>query len=212
MSLFAMFRPKAAAPAATPAPSPAPARTVGPKPGTLAFIVGISAAAVLLVETPKEESGRTVEATVAPDGTATVRHVSGRQYLTPYRDIAEIATACDGITRGVKMGQTYTEAQCTEMLERELVIHATGVMACVPGLKVEGRDNQRVAAVLLAYNIGVGGFCNSTVARRFNAGDWKGGCDAMLMWNKARVNGVLRPVTGLTRRREREREICRKGL
>ncbi len=180
--------------------------------GTLAAIVGLASASMLLVETPKEESGRTVDVTLAQDGTATVKHVRGAMYLKPYKDIVGIPTACDGITRGVKMAQRYTEAQCAALLERELVIHAEGVMRCTPQLAAEGRDRQRVAAVLLAYNIGVGAYCGSTVDRRFDAGQWRTGCDAFLMWNKARVGGALRPVAGLTARRHRERAICLDGL
>jgi lysozyme len=182
------------------------------KGGTLAAIVGLLSATMLLVETPKEESGRTVQATVASDGTAAVTHVAGPQYLTPYLDIAGVPTACDGITKGVKLGQRYTEAQCAAMLEHELAVHAQGVMRCTPALAGNGRDPQRVAAVLLAYNIGVGAYCGSTVAKRFNAGHWRAGCDAFGMWNKARVNGSLRPVAGLTARRARERAICLRGV
>lgn len=182
------------------------------KGGTLAAIVGLLSATMLLVETPKEESGRTVQATVAANGTASVKHVAGPQYLAPYLDIAGVPTACDGITKGVKMGQRYTEAQCAAMLERELVVHAQGVMRCTPALAGDGRDHQRVAAVLLAYNIGVGAYCGSTVAKRFNAGQWRAACDAFGMWNKARVNGTLRPVAGLTARRGRERAICLRGV
>lgn len=184
----------------------------GIKRGGLAAIVGLLSASMLLVETPKEESGRTVSVAVADDGTATVKHVAGPQYLKAYLDIAGIPTACDGITAGVKMGQRYSEAQCASLLEAELVKHAKGVMACTPTLSADGRDYQRVAAVLLAYNIGVGGYCGSTVARRFNARQWRAGCDAFGMWNKARVNGVLRPVAGLTARRGRERAICLRGV
>lgn len=184
----------------------------GVKQGTLAAIVGVAAAAMLLVETPKEESGRVVDVAVASNGTATVTHVRGPQYLEAYLDVAGIPTACDGITPGVKMGQRYTEAQCAVMLERELVVHAQGVMRCTPRLAEPGRDYQRVAAVLLAYNIGVGGYCSSTVDRRFDAGQWRAACYAFGMWNKARVRGVLREVRGLTARRARESAICLKGL
>lgn len=182
------------------------------KKGSLAAVVGAAAAAALLTLVPEEESGRKVRAEVGQDGTAKVTHLAGRQYLRAYLDIAGVATACDGITRGVRMGQTYSEAQCTSLLERELVIHAQGVMRCTPALADRGRDWQRVAAVSLAYNIGVAGWCGSTAARRFNARDWRAGCDAFLRWDKARVNGSMRPVLGLVRRRERERALCLKGL
>jgi lysozyme len=150
--------------------------------------------------------------TIAADGSAEVRHVSGKQYLRTYLDIAGVPTACDGITPGVRMGQTYTEAQCATMLEQQLVIHATGVMRCSPSLDPARHPQQIAAAVSLAYNIGVAGYCGSTVDRRFDAGNYRGACDAFLKWDKARVNGVLRPVLGLTRRRERERTLCLRGL
>jgi len=182
------------------------------KKGTLAAIVGIPAAIALLMGVPKEESGRTVQVTMAADGTAAVQHLAGRQYLAAYRDVAGIPTACDGLTAGVRMGQTFTSAQCSAMLESELVRHAQGVMACTPGLALDKarRDNVRAAAVSMAYNIGVAAWCGSTARKLVDAGDIRGACDSMLAWDKARINGVLRPVAGLTARRQRERTLCLK--
>lgn len=178
-----------------------------PRKHSLALVLGTAlGAASLLTIVPMEESGRTVVATVGADQTVTVRHVAGPQYLRAYLDIVKVPTACDGITKGVKLGQTYTEAQCTALLERELIAHAEPVIACVP--RLYGRANQAAAAVSLAYNVGAGGFCASTVARRFNAGDWRSGCDAFLMWDKA--GG--RVVRGLQLRRQRERALCLRDL
>ena len=70
------------------------------------------------------------------------------------------------------------------------------------------RKHQLMASMLLSYNIGKSAFCRSTVARRFNAGDIRGGCDAFLMWNKA--GG--REVRGLLNRRRDERRICLEGV
>lgn len=193
-------------------PQPVAPKNAGPKAGSLMAVVGAVAAAILLTMTPEEESGRKVDVTIEADGSAQVRHVSGKQYLRTYLDIAGVATACDGITRGVRQGQTFTEDQCAALLEQELVIHATGVMRCTPALDPGLHPNQIAAATLLAYNIGVAGYCGSTVARRFNAGNFRAACDAFTMWNKARVSGVLRPVLGLTRRRERERSLCLRNL
>lgn len=174
---------------------------------TLAAVLGSAAAAAsILTVVPREESGRTVAVAIAPSGEATIRHVSGPQYLKAYLDAVNVPTACDGITRGVKMGQTYTPAQCTALLERELIDTADHVVACVPDLY--GRANQAAAAVSLAYNIGWPSFCKSTAARRFKAGQWAAGCDAFPMWNKA--GG--RVLAGLVARRERERALCRTGL
>ncbi len=181
--------------------------------GTLASVLGsIGGAMLLFTSVPAEESGRKVAVTIAPTGQADVRHVSGPQYLHAYLDAVKVPTACDGITRGVRMGQTYTEAQCTAKLEAELVEHGRRVIACVPGLY--GHGYQVAAATSLAYNIGWPSFCGSTAARLFNAGRWLAACDAFAMWVKAtdprtRKKIVLR---GLVTRRERERAMCRTGL
>lgn len=128
--------------------------------------------------------------------------------LKSYRDIAGIPTVCYGETLNVKMGQTFTKAQCDEMLVKRLQVFAAGVDRCISKpMSVE----QKVAFTSLAYNIGTRGFCGSTVARKFNAGDARGACNAMLAWNKARVGGKLEPVKGLTRRRFQERGLCLKA-
>jgi len=135
----------------------------------------------------------------------------GRQYLTPYRDIAGVWTQCHGETLGVTArSPRETPEGCDTKLDRRLVGYAQGVLRCVPGLK--GRDEVWASFTSMAYNIGVDAACGSTAARRFNAGQWQAGCDAYLSWNKARVNGVLRPVAGLTTRRRAERELCMRKL
>ena len=126
----------------------------------------------------------------------------------PYKDIAGIPTVCWGDTQNVTGPQT--REQCEARLERQILAHVEPVLRCVPQLR--GRDNQTAASASLAYNIGVTAFCRSSAAAKFRAGNWRGGCDAFLAWNKARVQGQLRPVTGLTRRRQAEREICLRGL
>ena len=126
----------------------------------------------------------------------------------PYRDLIGKLTVCYGDTRGVKPGQRQTDAQCTDRLYRQIADHAAPVVACVPQLGGKGREPQLAASVSLAYNIGTGAFCKSTAARRFRAGDWRGGCDAFLLWNKA--GG--RVVQGLVNRRRDERALCLTGL
>ncbi|NYD91446.1 lysozyme [Sphingomonas melonis] len=185
----------------------AAARAAKPGKKTLAGVIGsVTAAAALFVLVPKEESGRQVKATVNADHSITVEHVAGRQYLAAYLDIVKVPTACDGITKGVKMGMRFTPARCNELLEEELIAHAEPIIRCVPALK--GRTNQVIAAVSLSYNIGTAGFCRSSIARVWNAGQWRAGCDRFLLFDKA--GG--RTVAGLAARRQRERAICVTGL
>lgn len=188
--------------------------TIVPRRGTLAAVVGMATATMLFINVPREESGRTVKVELAPDGAATVHHVSGRQYLRAYLDIAGVATACDGLTsyrgRKIRVTDQFTEAQCAAMLEEELIVHATGVMRCTPGLAlaIPRRDHARFAAVDLAYNVGVAGWCGSTARRLLNAGHVRASCDAMLAWNKVTINGRKVVNKGLAARRQRGHALC----
>ncbi len=122
----------------------------------------------------------------------------------PYLDLVGIPTVCYGETR-VEM-RRYTDAECEEMLAEGLADFARPVLDRNPELA--GRPAQLAAATSLAYNIGPAAYRRSTVARRFSAGNWRGGCDAILMWNKA--GGKV--VRGLVRRREAERKLCLSDL
>jgi lysozyme len=56
----------------------------------------------------------------------------------------------------------------------------------------------------LAYNIGPGAFCGSTLVRRLNAGDYAGACAEILRWDRFRGE----PLRGLTLRRQAENRQC----
>lgn len=183
---------------------------------TLASVVGVACAALLLTNIPAEESGRQVKVDIAGDGTATVTHVRGKQYLRAYLDVVGVATACDGLTRDelgrpIKPGQQFTEAQCTVMLERALIAHAEGVMKCTPTLKLRTENDpfrQRFAATSLAYNVGVAAYCGSSIDRHFDLREWRAGCNRLPAWNKA--GGRI--LKGLSDRRAREQKICLQDL
>lgn len=67
---------------------------------------------------------------------------------------------------------------------------------------------QQYAALLsFAYNIGSGALVSSTLLAKFNAGDIAGASGEFLKWDKARVDGKLVCVPGLTRRRAAERQL-----
>jgi lysozyme len=60
----------------------------------------------------------------------------------------------------------------------------------------------------LTFNIGVRGYCTSSIARHFAAGRWREGCDRFLAFRYA--GG--REIRGLLLRRQRERAQCLQGL
>lgn len=140
-------------------------------------------------------------------GTVTTWESGGKDHLVAYPDIVGVWTICHGETKDVRKGMTETKEGCALRLDTRLANDfAPAVLACTPRLK--GRDYQLAAAISLAYNIGTPAYCRSTVDRRFDAGDWRGGCDAMLMWNKA--GGKV--VRGLDNRRKAERKLCLTGV
>lgn len=147
---------------------------------SLVAIVGLAAATALFQLTPKWEG--TVNKT--------------------YKDIGGVLTYCTGATENAIWGKTYTPEECRAQLDRDLARHAEGISKCVNLDKMT--DGQRVAFVDVAYNIGVGAFCSSSMAKRANAGDMAGACAALSMWDK--VGG--KQIRGLTLRRAQERAIC----
>ena len=176
-----------------PPPKPAPAKAPMPagRKGTLVALVGAGAAAILAAIVPEFEGTR----------------------LVGYLDPVGIPTKCMGDTRNVVVGRRYTSEECRISLEEQLVAHAGPVIACVPALA--GRTYQAAAAVSFAYNIGTGAFCRSTAARRFNAGDWRGGCRAFNEDDAGRPQWVTAAgirLPGLVKRRAAERELCETGL
>ncbi|MCR5876983.1 lysozyme [Phenylobacterium sp. J367] len=124
-----------------------------------------------------------------------------------YRDPAPGAfeTICYGhMERGV-LGKRYSPEKCAELLAEDAVKHGIDIAACLP----EKLPNKtRAAFTATAYNIGVGGFCGSSMARKARAGDLRGACDALMLWTKA--GG--KELRGLVRRRAAERELCLQGV
>lgn len=121
----------------------------------------------------------------------------GDAYLCP----AGVPTIGFGFTHGVKLGDKMTLAQAKARLQHELVAYEQGVLAA---LKVPPTQPELDACVSLAFNIGVAGFATSSVVRAHNRGDSQAAARAFGLWNKAKIDGKLQPVKGLTRRRAAE--------
>lgn len=125
----------------------------------------------------------------------------------PYKDIAGILTVCRGHTGpDVVVKKVYSPQECDELTKKDINIAVSGVLKYSPHLL--WHPMQLVAATSLSYNVGVGTYSQSSVAREFNAGNFQKGCEALKLYNKARVNNVLVVVPGLVNRRQHEYEVC----
>lgn len=127
--------------------------------------------------------------------------------LTAYRDTGGVPTICYGSTRGVKIGQRATAAECDSMFAADLIRHETDMRACLKHPD-DLTDPTYVAILSYTYNVGGGAACASTLYAKLNAGDVRGACDQLPRW--VRDNG--RVIPGLVNRRVSERDLCLSGL
>jgi len=157
-------------------------------------------------------AGHTSHTTLSAGGYADLAK-SEALVLDPYYDVAGVLTVCYGETKNVEM-RTYTPGECSQMLVDRVENHFAPRVAACTSPKAWASLHQKTIDALIefAWNIGVGGYCGSSVRKRLDAGRGAEACDRMLVWNKARVKGVLKPVKGLTDRRKREAAKCRSGF
>ena len=118
-----------------------------------------------------------------------------------YRDVAQVVTACTGHTEpGLKVGVDYS-AQCEAWFASDVGKAAMGVQACVHAPMT---SYQWAAYTSLAFNIGTGAFCRSSIAREANAGNTAAACRAIELY----VYAGGKRVQGLVNRRAAERALC----
>jgi lysozyme len=68
-------------------------------------------------------------------------------------------------------------------------------------------QSQYDALTSFVFNLGGGAFRSSTLLTRLNSGKYDECPEQIMRWNKARVDGKLTPLRGLTRRRTAEAAI-----
>lgn len=124
--------------------------------------------------------------------------------LAAYRCPAGVWTIGYGETDGVQPGDTCTREQAERWLCEDLAGRAKAVQAMCA---LPPSRNELGALVSLAYNIGVDALRKSTALRLHNAGQHEAAARAICLWDKARVNGVLTTLPGLTARRAREQAL-----
>lgn len=113
----------------------------------------------------------------------------------------DVPTIGFGTTEGVRLGDKTTPPAALARALQDVQKFEGAIKQCV---KVPLHQREYDAYTQLAYNIGSGAFCSSTLVRLLNAGDYAGACAQISRWNRA--GG--REVRGLTIRRAKERALC----
>ena len=152
----------------------------------------------------KALAGLGLSAAAIMAGSGTVSYFEGKANKA-YPDPVGIITICYGETRGVKKGDYKTDEECLESLASELAEHEKGMLKVV---NVPLSTKEQAAYLSFTYNLGVTAFTNSTLLKKLNSGDRVGACNELLRWDFA--NG--KRLTGLTKRRKTEQEICLEGV
>ncbi|MBK1686195.1 lysozyme [Rubrivivax gelatinosus] len=99
-----------------------------------------------------------------------------------------------------------TRDQAETLLRADLLDACRDVQRLVTGPL---SDAQFGALVSFTFNLGAPALARSKLLACLNAGDAAGAADQFLVWDKARVDGVLQALPGLTRRRRAERALFR---
>lgn len=113
----------------------------------------------------------------------------------------DVPTIGFGSTDGVRMGDTITPQKALERLMRDVGVAESAIGRCV---KVPLSQSEYDAFTSFAFNVGGKAFCESTLVKKLNAGDYDGACDELERW----VYSQKKVVPGLVNRRQVESRLC----
>ncbi len=119
----------------------------------------------------------------------------------PYRDIGGVWTDGFGNTNNVQPSKSVSVPQALNQLLINVRSAESAVNTCITKPMTQGEFD---AFVKFTFNVGNRAFCNSTLVRKFNAGDNVGACNELSKW--VYVKGVK--VNGLVNRRDAEKKLC----
>lgn len=119
----------------------------------------------------------------------------------------------------IKLGDKIDRKTADRYLKKDLDVFKTGIAKCI---KAPLTENEFNAYMSLAYNVGAGAICKSSIPKKLNAGQYEAACKTILQFNK--MSDVSKPmyydkaakkwkyplkvVKGLDNRRKAEYATC----
>lgn len=147
---------------------------------------------------------------ISKEGVELIKRFEGLHKVQPdgmiaaYRCPAGKWTIGWGSTKGVRSGLRITKEEAEIRLLDDLREHGAIVKRLVSVPLTQGQFD---ALVSFVYNLGGGNFQSSTLLKKLNQGLYNDVPEQIMRWNKARVDGKLTVLNGLTRRRAAEAAI-----
>ena len=144
---------------------------------------------------------------ISQDGLDLIKKFEGLHKLTDQGDVRSYRcpagkwTIGYGHTRGVKSGMRASAQECEQFLQEDVKASGDAVRSAV---NVPLSQHQYDALVSFVFNCGPTAFRNSTLLKKLNKGLYHEVPEQIVRWNKARVDGELTVLRGLTRRRSAE--------
>jgi len=148
--------------------------------------------------------------TISKDGANLIKRFEGLHkvrkdgLIGAYRCPAGKWTIGYGATKGVRSGNAMTEQEAEDRLVVDLEEHGAAVKRHV---NVPLSQPQYDALTSFVYNLGEGNFRSSTLLKKLNRGEYSEVPAQLMRWNKAKVDGKMVALNGLTRRRAAEAAV-----
>lgn len=122
----------------------------------------------------------------------------------------DVPTIGFGSTEGVRPGDTTTPPKALARALQDVSKYESALKGCI---RVPLHQYEYDAYVDLAYNVGPGAFCGSTLVKRLNAEDYAGACAEILRWRYYQGRDCAAPENkrlcgGLLTRRQQENQKC----
>lgn len=124
--------------------------------------------------------------------------------LAAYRNKGDVWTIGYGHTRGVKQGDTCTQAQADAWLLEDIALVADAINRDITVPLTQGEFD---ALCDFGFNLGVHALEGSTLWRKLNAGDYQGAAAEFPRWDMSGGQHIV----GLLRRRQAEVALFMKG-
>jgi len=151
----------------------------------------------------------------------TITHPFEGDVLHTYPDVVRgwhLPTACRGHTglapdgAPLAAGQDFTPAECDDMEHADLTKTFDGLRPCFGDAALSRLNTNQLGAFLsLAYNIGAGEVCHSSIPGKVKAGQIDAACATILQFHWAAGKDCRDPenrCAGIPRRRAAEFALC----